>query len=179
MYGEIEDILYSREVIAERVKELAAQVMGVYREGELTVAVALKGAFIFAADLVRHLAENVDIVFLSSSSYGSSTSPEQEPHVMLPEGVDWTGRDVLVIEDIVDTGRTLTMIAQAIREQGAASVRLCAFLDKPERREVGVDVEFVGFELVGSPFVVGYGLDLAGRYRNLPFVGTLRSADGG
>lgn len=175
MYGDIDAIIYSREVIEERVKELAAQVMAVYREKRLTVVVVLKGAFLFAADLVRHVAQPCDILFVSADSYGDGTRPAAaEPVLELPRGVEWKGRHVLVVEDIVDTGRTMKALVTAIRDEGAASVRVCAFLDKPARREVKVDVEFNGFTLDGAPFVVGYGLDFAGRYRNLPFIGTLK-----
>ena len=174
MFSDIEAILYERAVIDERVKELAAQVAAVYRDRPLVVAVTLKGAFVFAADLVRHLPESIEIVFVRASSYGASTSPEQEPEVELPAGFAWAGRQVLLVEDIVDTGRTVAALRDAIRRAGAGAVRVCAFLDKPSRREVQVDVEFTGFTLQGDPFVVGYGLDFAERYRNLPFVGVLR-----
>lgn len=179
MYQDVEEILYSRSVIEERVKELAAQVVGVYREHDLTVAVTLKGAFLFAADLVRHLAQQVEIVFVTSSSYGGDTRPQHEPKLGLPADVDWSDRHVLVVEDIVDTGHTVAALTEALEAAGAASVRVCTFLDKPVRREVDVDLEFVGFELEGEPFVVGYGLDIDGKYRNLPFVGTLKQQSEG
>jgi hypoxanthine phosphoribosyltransferase len=168
-------ILYSREVIEERVKELAAQVMSVYREKPLTVAVVLRGAFIFAADLVRHLGQQCDIVFVRCSSYGDGKRPRARAKIDLPSDVKWKGRHVLVIEDIVDTGRTMKSLVEAIGRRGAASVRVCAFLDKPARREVKIDVEFAGFVIDGAPFVVGYGLDHAGRHRNLPFIGALKT----
>lgn len=172
-------ILYSREVIEERVKELAAQVVGVYRERPFVVAVVLKGAFVFAADLVRHLPEQVEIVFVRAASYGASTSPEREPVVDLPADARWQGREVLLVEDIADTGRTLVALRTAILAAGASSVRICAFLDKPVRRQVPLDVEFVGFPLTDDSFVVGYGLDHAERYRNLPYVGVMRTHDAG
>ncbi len=174
MHEAIDEIIFSREQIAERVKELAAQVTAVFREDRPTVAVVLNGAFIFAADLVRHLPQDVEVVFVRVSSYGSSTAPESAPRVDLPAGKDWTGDDVLVIEDIVDTGRSVKALAGTIRDGGAATVRICAFLDKPARREVEVEVDFLGFTVEGNDFVVGYGLDLGGRYRNQPFVGTLK-----
>jgi len=176
MYDEVGPILYSREVIEERVKELAAQVMSVYREKPLTVAVVLRGAFIFAADLVRHLGQPCEIVFVRCSSYGDGRKPRAAAKVELPSDVKWKGRHVLVIEDIVDTGRTIKTLVDSIGKKGAASVRVCAFLDKPARREVKVDVEFAGFVIEGAPFVVGYGLDFAGRHRNLPFIGMLKTA---
>ena len=174
MEGDIERILYSREQIDERVKELAAQVVGVYREKDLTVAVALTGAFMFAADIVRHLVQHVDMVFLRSTSYRDGTTPQHAPEIEIFDKIDWTGRDVLIVEDIVDTGRTISALTATIEAAGARSVRTCAFLDKPARRETDVDVEFVGFKLEVDEFVVGYGLDFAGRYRNLPYVGILR-----
>jgi hypoxanthine phosphoribosyltransferase len=179
MHPDLVRILYSREVIEERVKELAGQVVGVFRERRITVAVVLKGAFVFAADLVRHLPEQVEIVFLRSASYGVSTSPETSPRVDLPADVDWTGRHVLLVEDIVDTGHTVEAIRRTIADRGAATVRICAFLDKPARRRVPVDVEFVGFSLPDEAFVVGYGLDLAERYRNLPYVGIVERRKAG
>lgn len=175
MHADIDEILFTREVIEDRVKEMAAQVMGVWRERPLTVVVVLKGAFIFAADLIRHIAQPCDLVFVRSASYGDGTRSNGKPALDVPADVDWKGRHVLVVEDIVDTGRTVKDLVAAIESKGAASVRVCAFLDKPARREVPVEVEFVGFALEGSPFVVGYGLDFAGRYRNLPFIGTLKS----
>jgi hypoxanthine phosphoribosyltransferase len=176
MDGDIDSMLFSREVIAERVKELAAQVMAVYREKPLTVAVVLRGAFVFAADLVRHLPQSCDIVFVRASSYGDGQRPAGKPKVELPKDIDWKGRHVLVVEDIVDTGHTIAALASKISAKGAASVRVCAFLDKPARREAKVDVEFTGFALEGKPFVVGYGLDHAGRYRNLPYIGALKKS---
>ena len=176
MYRDIETILYTREVIDRRVKELAAQVMAVWREKPLTVVVVLKGAFIFAADLVRHIAQPCELVFVRASSYGDGDRSNGRPAIELPPEVDWTGRAVLVVEDIVDTGHTISALVRSIEGRGAGSVRVCAFLDKPARREAAVDVEFTGFVLEGSPFVVGYGLDFAGRYRNLPFIGTLKTS---
>lgn len=174
MHTDIEEMLFSREVIDERVKELAAQVLAVYRENRVTVLVVLRGAFIFAADLVRHLPQDVDVMFCRVRSYGGSVSPEHPPIVDLPPDVDWNGRHVLIVEDIVDTGHSIAALVAALGAAGAADVRTCAFLDKPSRRETAAEVEFLGFSLEGSPFVVGYGLDYDGRYRNLPYVGVLR-----
>lgn len=174
MYDHVDRIVYTREVIAERVKELAGQVVGVYRDQRFVVAVVLKGAFIFAADLVRNLPEQVEVVFVRSRSYGNGTRPAGDPVVELPADFDLTGRHVLLVEDIVDTGRTVAALKSAMVQRGAATVRICAFLDKPQRREIAVDVEFTGFALQSDAFVVGYGLDYAEEYRNLPFVGTLK-----
>jgi hypoxanthine phosphoribosyltransferase len=170
---EMHEMIYSREVIDERVKELAAQVLAVYREERITVAVVLRGAFIFASDLVRHLPQDVDVEFVRVRSYGNSSSAEHPPVVTLPPDFDWSGRNVLVVEDIVDSGHSATALLASLRGAGAKTVRICAFLDKPTRRQVPVDVEFLGFTLEGAPFVIGYGLDYAGRYRNLPYVGRI------
>jgi len=175
MEADVERILYSRAQIDERVKELAAQVVGVYREKDLTVAVVLSGAFMFAADLVRHLAQHVEVVFVRATSYGDGTAPQHAPKIDVFDPIDWSGRDVLIVEDIVDTGHTLAALIEVVTAGGARSVRACAFLEKTSRRAADVDVEFAGFQLEGDEFVVGYGLDLAGRYRNLPYVGVLRA----
>lgn len=175
MYGDVERILYSREVIEERVKELAGQVVGAYRDRPFVAAVALNGAFMFAADLVRHLPQKIEMVFVRASSYENGTSPMKAPEVTIPESVDVEGQHVLLIEDIVDTGRTVEALRREFLARGAATVRICAFLDKPTRRQVSVDVEFTGFVLPDDAFVVGYGLDYSGRYRNLPFLGTLKA----
>jgi hypoxanthine phosphoribosyltransferase len=174
MYADIDEILFTREVIEDRVKELAAQVSGVWRENPLTVAIVLRGAFIFGADLVRHIPQTCEIVFVRAASYGDGRTSNGAPVLEVPPDVDWAGRHVLVVEDIVDTGRTMKALVADLKSKGATKVRVCAFLDKPARREVPIDVEFAGFTLEGSPFVVGYGLDYAGRFRNLPFIGTLK-----
>ena len=174
MLEDIDEILYSRSVIEERVKELAAQVAAVHRDRPYVVAVMLKGAFVFASDLIRHLPQPIEVAFVRASSYGEGTSPRSEPSLEVPADTTWKGRHVLLVEDIVDTGRSIAAMVEALRERGADPVRVCAFLDKPARREVPVDVEFTGFVLAGDPFVVGYGLDRGERYRNLPFVGTLK-----
>lgn len=174
MHADIEEIVFTREVIEDRVKEMAAQVVAVWRDRPLTVVVVLKGAFLFAADLVRHIAQPCEIVFVRVRSYGNGQRPTSPPTIEIPTDVDWASKNVLVVEDIVDTGRTVKALVEHLRSKGAAMVRVCSFLDKPVRREVDVEVEFVGFALEGDPFVVGYGLDFAESYRNLPYIGTLK-----
>jgi hypoxanthine phosphoribosyltransferase len=177
MYRDVDRILYTREVIEERVKELAGQVVGVYREEPFVVVVALQGAFVFAADLVRHLPQAIEIVFVHAASYGDRTSATKPPVIEIPPKPDLAGRHVLLVEDIVDSGRTVAALTKELKKRKAASVRICSFLDKPARRKEKVDVEFIGFSLPGDAFVIGYGLDFAGRYRNLPFVGTLKQQE--
>ena len=176
MYGDVERILYSREVIEERVKELAGQVIGAYRDRPFVVAVTLNGAFMFAADLVRHLPQKIEMIFVRASSYEGAAEPVKEPEVTIPESCELEGQHVLLIEDIVDTGRTVDALRREFLARGAATVRICSFLDKPTRRQMSVDVEFTGFVLPDDAFVVGYGLDYSGRYRNMPFLGTLKAA---
>src|SRR5262245_44051194 len=135
MHADIDQILFTREVIEDRVKEMAAQVTGVWREKPLTVVVVLKGAFVFAADLIRHIAQPCEMVFVRAASYGSGTASNGRPSIDVPPEIEWSGRHVLVVEDIVDTGRTVKELVAALRAKGSASVRVCAFLDKPARRE--------------------------------------------
>lgn len=173
MYGDVDRILYTREVIEERVKELAGQVVGVYREEPFVVAVALQGAFIFAADLVRHLPQAIEILFVQASSYEDATSPVKAPTCEIPAGTDLTGRHVLLVEDIVDTGLTLSFLIGSLHQRGARSVKLAALLDKWERREREVKIDYCGFQIPDA-FVVGYGLDYDERYRNLPYIAVIR-----
>ncbi|MCG3134404.1 MAG: Hypoxanthine phosphoribosyltransferase [Planctomycetes bacterium] len=170
----IERMLLSREVIEERVKELAGEVIGAVRDNPFVVCVTLRGAFMFAADLVRHLPQEMEIAFVRAASYGGGTSPQHEPVIEIPDDVEFEGRQVLLVEDIVDTGRTVSALRNALLARGASRIRICTFLDKPVRRQVPVEPEFIGFALQGDPFVVGYGLDHGGRFRNLPYVAVLK-----
>lgn len=170
----IDRMLLSREVIEERVKEMAGEIIGAVRDQPFVVAVTLQGAFMFAADLVRHLPHEMQIVFVRASSYGDGTTSRGEPVIQIPDDLDLEGRQVLLVEDIVDSGRTVVALRNAFLALGAPRVRICAFLDKPVRRKVAVQPEFVGFTLQDDPFVVGYGLDFAGKYRNLPYVAVLK-----
>jgi hypoxanthine phosphoribosyltransferase len=166
------------ELIAEarlraRVAALGRRIARDYRGRELLVLCVLRGAFVFAADLVRHIESPLTVSFARASSYGGATVSRGRVRLQVPPDV--RGRHVLVVEDIVDTGRTLRALRRAVASRRAASVRVCALLDKPSRREVEVDVEYVGFR-IGNRFVVGYGLDHGGKYRNLPYVGTISSS---
>ncbi len=156
-----------------RVAALGRRIARDYRGRELLVLCVLRGAFVFAADLVRHIASPLTIAFARASSYGNGTASSGRLRLQVPP--DIRGRHVLVVEDIVDTGRTLRALRRVIVARGATSIRVCALLDKPSRREVDVDIDYVGFR-IGNRFVVGYGLDHAGKYRNLPYVGTISSS---
>ncbi len=171
--GEIE-VLYASAEIAHRVAELATEIareMG----PEILIVAILKGGFVFAADLVRalHLAGvRPQIDFMMLASYGKSKESSGEVRVLRDVTDDVAGREILVIDDILDSGRTLAFAKQSLLDRGAGSVRLCILLDKRDRRAAAVDAEFVGFACPDR-FVVGYGLDFANYHRELPYIGAL------
>jgi len=167
--------LHSAETIATRVVELARAIASDYADRPPIVVSILKGSFVFAADLVRALALPVRIEFLGVQSYGSGTVSTGAVQITQDLTHPIEGQDILVVEDIVDTGLTLAYILSLIKARGARSVRVCALLDKPSRRRVEVPVDYVGFT-IGDAFVVGYGLDCAEQYRNLPGLCELLSA---
>ncbi len=168
----------SAERIAERVRELATEIARRWPpapEATFLMVVCLKGAFVFAADLVRALdAEGVrpEVDFLVASSYGDGTESRGVVTLRVDASADPRGRDVLLVDDILDTGRSLAHVAAHLLARGAASVGTCVLLDKPGRRAVPFAADFVGFE-VGTGFLVGYGIDWAERYRHLPYVGVV------
>jgi len=171
------EVLISEERIRARVRELGEEISRDY-EGESVLLVGiLKGAAVFLADLLRSISVNVDYDFVAISSYASNTRSSGVVRLRKDTDADLAGRHVVIVEDIVDTGWTLRMsyLAENFRARNAASVRVCALLDKPSRRRVEVGIDYRGFE-IDDVFVVGYGLDYAGRYRNLPFIGVLRRA---
>jgi len=168
--------LISAEEIARRVDELAAEIDRDYADSRSLVAVGvLKGSVFFFTDLVRRLSAPVRVDFFQTSSYGAGTTAGE---VRIKRDIDLSvrGRDVLLVEDIVDTGWTLKTILDLFRFRGAASVKLCALLDKHEAREVDVPIDYCGFR-IGRDFVVGYGLDYDEQYRNLPYVGVVEFHD--
>jgi hypoxanthine phosphoribosyltransferase len=151
--------------IAKRVKELGAEITRDYPAGQLLVVGILNGAFMFMADLVREIKREMEIDFVRVSSYGMGTTSGTLQFSKDIE-LDILGKDVLVVEDIIDTGRTLAHLKHSFQNRGANSVRFCALIDKKERREVDIPVDYVGFELEGG-FLVGYGLDCREKYRQL------------
>jgi len=159
--------IYTREAIAERVAELGRRIALDYASGPPILVSILKGSFVFAADLVRALELPVRIEFLGVQSYGSGTVSTGAVQITQDLTHPIEGQDILIVEDIVDTGLTLAYILSLIRARGAKSVKVCALLDKPSRRRFDVPVDYVGFT-IGDAFVVGYGLDCAEQYRNLP-----------
>ncbi len=170
--ADIDRVLLSSDEISAKVGELAGRIRETYGDRDLSLVGVLTGAFVFMSDLVRRLPNRIRITFVTVSSYREAT--QAGPLKMGPvPAEELTDRDVLIVEDIVDTGYSLAAIRSRIREAAPASLRAVALLDKPSRRETDVTIDFAGFT-VPDEFLVGYGLDFAGRYRNLPYIGVLR-----
>jgi hypoxanthine phosphoribosyltransferase len=162
-------MLFSKEAIEERVKSLAERIASETPSGELLVVGILNGAVFFLSDLVRRMPPelNVKIDFMSISSYGASTKSSGVVRILKDLGSGIEDRHVLIVEDIIDTGLTLSYLLDVMRTRRPASLRTCVLLDKKEKRKVAVDIDYCGFE-VPDEFVVGYGLDCGGRWRHLP-----------
>lgn len=170
----IPDVLLEADRIAARIKELADAIERDYPADEhIHLIGVLKGAFVFIADLARHMTSRVTMDFIAVSSYGKDTRTSGEVRMLKDLDTGIEGRHVIIVEDIVDTGLTLTYLADILRARGPKSLKTVCLLSKPSRRLVAVDVEYVGFE-IDDHFVVGYGLDYAEIYRNLPYIGILR-----
>ena len=168
------DKLIDEDVIAARVAALAADIDAAFEGTEKLVLVGLlRGSFIFIADLARKLTVPVEIDFLEVSSYGDSTLSSREVRVLKDLRSQIEGRDVLIVEDIIDTGHTLSAVRELLTARGPKRLEICALLDKPSRRETPVTARFIGFEIPDA-FVVGYGIDYAQRNRNLPYIGAVR-----
>ena len=174
--GDIESVLLSEEQIQTRIAELAAQIGADYRAGiggeDLLLVTVLKGAVMFVSDFARALPLPTQLEFMAVSSYGSSTSSSGVVRILKDLDRDINDRDVLIVEDIVDSGLTLSWLLRNLATRGPRSLRVCALLRKPDAVRADVDLAYVGFD-IPNEFVVGYGLDYAERYRDLPFIGTL------
>ena len=170
------DVLISKEEIDARIKELGVQITRDYAGRNPLLIGVLKGACFFLSDLLRAIDTRLSIEFMAISSYGSSTRTSGEVRIMKDLDVPIEGRHILVVEDIVDTGLTLSYLLANLESRGAASVKLAALLDKHERRQREVKIDYLGFP-IPDEFVVGYGLDFAERYRNLPFIAVLKNPE--
>lgn len=170
-------LLYSREEIARRVRELAAAISADYAGKDLVLVGILRGAFVFLADLIRHLTIPVVVDFIGAASYGSRAETSGEVTITKDLQLPITGRDVLLVEDIEDTGITLQAIWNVLEDQGPRSIKVCTLIDKRERRLADVQVEYVGFS-VPRGFIVGYGIDYAEQYRYLPDIYRLEGVKG-
>ncbi|KYP81966.1 hypoxanthine phosphoribosyltransferase [Ferroacidibacillus organovorans] len=173
MHPDIESILCSREQIDHRVQEMAKEISSIQTEQPLIVVGVLKGAFLFMADLVRNLTLPLEMDFIATSSYGASTKSSGVVQILKDLERPVEGRDVLLVEDIVDSGLTLSYLRDSLLRRGANSVRIASAFDKPSGRTVKISPDFAGFTVPGH-FLVGYGLDYAERYRELPYVGVLK-----
>jgi hypoxanthine phosphoribosyltransferase len=162
-------VLVTKEQLDEKTAELAKAIERDYKGKDLLLVGVLKGGFIFLADLVRKLSMDLAIDFISVSSYGNSTESSGVVRIIKDIDSDITGKHVLLVEDLIDTGLTLNYLKELFNTKGCASVKLAAILDKPERRKVDLTVDYAGIT-IPDEFVVGYGLDWAGKYRNLPDV---------
>jgi hypoxanthine phosphoribosyltransferase len=172
----IDDML-SAKAIAARVESMAQEISEYFQDTEKLVVIGLlRGSFMFIADLVRELSLPVEVDFLETSSYGDSMESSREVRILKDLRGEIKGRDILVVEDIVDTGHTLNHVVGLLRSRQPARMMVCALLDKPTRREVDVRADIVGFE-IPDKFVVGYGIDYAQRNRNLPYIGAVRFTD--
>ncbi len=171
------DVMISAKSIAARIEALSAQIAQEYADTDKLVVVGLlRGSFVFIADLVRELDLPIEVDFLEASSYGDSTESSREVRILKDLRGAIEGRDVLVVEDIVDTGHTLNHVMHLLQSRNPARLKTIALLDKPSRREVDVRGDWIGFE-IPDEFVVGYGIDFAQRNRNLPYIGKVRFTD--
>lgn len=173
MISDISKVLYSEQEIQNRIRELADRIAIDYADKNPVIISILKGGFVFMADLVRALPLQVEIDFMAISSYGSGTSSSGVVKIKKDIDIDITGRDVIIVEDIVDSGLSLQYIRDYISKHNPASIKVCVLLDKPAAHKLDVSFEYVGFN-IGNEFVVGYGLDYNEKYRNLPYIGILK-----
>ena len=170
----VEQILIEEDALHTRIAELGEEISADYAGRDLLLIGVLKGAVFFMADLMRRLVVPCEIDFMAISSYGASTDSSGVVRILKDLDINIEGRHVLVVEDIIDSGLTLQYLIRNLEAREPASLEVCALLTKPARREIDIDVRYVGFE-IPNQFVIGYGLDFAERYRNLPYVGVLHA----
>ncbi len=174
MYKDVEEILFSKDKIAQKVKELGERISNDYnKDAEVVVIGVLKGANVFMADLIREINIPVYIDFMSVSSYGYSTESSGVVRILKDLDLEIEGKHVLIIEDIIDTGLTLKYLTDNLKSRGIKSLKICTLLDKPIRRKCDLKVDYIGFE-IPDKFIVGYGIDYGEKYRNLPYIASLK-----
>jgi len=173
LYDDVAEVLISEDQIQQKIAEIGARICTDFAGEQILIVAVLKGALLFLADLIRHIDLPLAIDFLAVSSYGAGT--ESSGVVRILKDLDETieHQNVIIVEDIVDSGRTLDYLLRMLRQRNPATLHVCTLLDKRERREIDVPIDYVGFE-VPDAFVVGYGLDYAEHYRQLPFIGVLK-----
>ena len=170
---DIQEVLFSEEQLKKRVEEIGKQIQQDYAGKEIMLIAVLRGSFVFMADLCRAIDLPCTLDFMSVSSYGKGTSSSGQVQITKDLSEDISGRHIIVVEDILDSGNTLSYLLKVLENRKPASIRLCTLLDKPDRRVKQVDVHYCGFSIPDA-FVVGYGLDYAEMYRNLPYIGILK-----
>lgn len=173
IHNDVAEILFSEEQLAEITGRIAAQINKDYEGKNLLLVSVLKGSLIFMADLMRKIEVPCAIDFLSVSSYGNSTKSSGEVRILKDLDQSLEGKDILVVEDILDSGNTLSFLLKNLSARNPASIRLCTLLDKPERRQADIHADYIGAR-VEDRFIVGFGLDYAEKYRNLPYIGVLK-----
>jgi hypoxanthine phosphoribosyltransferase len=171
----VTEVLIDADALQHRIGELGEEVSSDYAGRDLLLVGVLKGAVFFMADLMRHLTIPCEIDFMAISSYGEGTDSSGVVRILKDLDINIEGRDVLVVEDIIDSGLTLSYLIRNLEAREPAGLEVCALMTKPDRREIEVPVRYVGFE-IPNRFVIGYGLDFGERYRNLPYVGVLDPA---
>lgn len=166
----VTETLLTEEEIKLKVKELGQKIESDFKGEDLLVVGILKGACVFVSDLIRNINLDVNMDFMSVSSYGKATQSSGTVKILKDLDVDIEGKNVLIVEDIIDTGLTLKNLFETLKTRNPKSLKLCTLLDKPERRTVDIDVDYIGF-VIPDKFIVGYGIDYAEKYRNLPYIG--------
>jgi len=173
LMDDVARVLISHQELERRIAELGAQISADYEGLDPLLLCVLKGGYVFLADLTRALTIPHGVDFMATSSYGANTESSGVVRILKDLDADISGRHVLIVEDIIDTGHTLTYLLENLRVRNPASLRLCTLLNKPSRREAELEIDYVGF-VIPNEFVVGYGLDFDEDYRNLDFIGVLR-----
>jgi hypoxanthine phosphoribosyltransferase len=173
IHDDVEEILLTEEEIAERVRQLGAQLAADYAGRDPVLVSVLKGSIIFLADLIRAMEMSVSLDLMEVSSYGASTETSGQVRILKDLSKPIEGRDVIVVEDIIDTGLTLNYLLKYLHDKAPATIRICCLLDKPARRLAEIPIDYRGFT-IPDRFVIGYGLDYDERYRNLPYIGVLK-----
>lgn len=173
MINDVEKVLLTREQLQEKVKELGKKISEDYKDKNLMIICVLKGGVVFTTDLIREITIPLELDFMAISSYGASTSTSGVVRILKDLETNIEGKDILIVEDIIDSGLTLKYLKEMLISRGPNSVKICTILNKPQRRQENVKVDYIGFD-IPDEFVVGYGLDYAEKYRNLPFVGVLK-----
>ena len=173
IHQDVEQVLYSEEELRQRVKELGAQITADYSGKEPMLVSVLRGSYIFMADLTRAINLDVTVDFMAVSSYGAGTVSSGQVEIKKDLSDSIEGKDLIIVEDILDSGNTLYYLIDVLKARKPASIRICTLMDKPERRTKPITANYVGFTIPDA-FIVGYGLDYAEKYRNLPYVGVLK-----